>query len=732
MAIEDSTTPTADAVQPAEGATAPLDTGPNTQVDESERLEEKTVEDLANEWKQAREFDSPAYNQVARDRKYVAGTDGADWAVNANLLGSYIDILVSFIYARNPKVSVRPAEQTGQAAQSDRQNFAKTLQIVITRLWLSGKLKKAMKRVVRSAFSVSTGWFKASMLMQTELDPIVQHELEDVQDALARIGSLEARMSDVDGGDPIDKEVAASELKLQLEALESKVEMIVGYLFAIDFCPCDQVQVSLDVRDIDDYLAAGWVGDEIFVKKTELAGRFPRLKADDLKRATVYYQRSPTEYSRYETVEGAAGGDIGIVGAPDPHGEASAYTTNMGAAGMRGSTINDSSGKPVEYAKIVETWDKRDQHIKTRIEGVKKWAKLPYQPQFVTARFYPYFYVDFFPVDGERWPQSLTFRLAKLQDEYAGTRSSFRLTRQRAIPGTIVNGTQVEAADLDKIRKGTQDEYIVITPRDQEADMNKLFAAKPMPTIDPRLFDTAPIVGDMEKISGVQEALQTSQTMVKTATQADIEQQGFSARSTSERDCVEDTLTEFAVYTAQLALQALTHNDVVKMAGPLAFWPEGLPTETITTLLDIEIEAGSTGRPNATQERDAWTTLLPLLTPLIEKIYAMQAAPIAQAYIEILRETFSRFDDRIDVERFLPGIKVGAQNALPPDPMLGGRGPNGLMLPPPDGGGMPGPGAGPAQPGQGGVQAPDDVASTDPQASPILPPRGQQPALAAA
>lgn len=652
---------------------APLELGPTEpskpSADDVDPTERQLVDQLMGEYKTARAFDRPHLNQIARDRRYASGIQGREAAVNANLLGSYIDILVAFLYARNPKVSIRPAEQTGKAAQRERQLFAKTLQIVVQRMWNDGKLKKCMKRVVRAGLSVSTGWWKAAMRVETETDPIIESELNDIRDNLERIAGLEEEILDPDSAPPLTKEAKVAELELQIEGLEAKVEIVVRKTMAIDYIRSDQMVVWLDVDNVDDYLESACLADEIFVPYDEVLGRFPRITTADLKSATAYYQKAPTQYSGDEAYSpGAVGERIGDI---DPHGDASAYTTNENYVGSyAGSAATETSGKKVKFVKVIEAWDRRDQHIKTMIEGLHKWAREPFTPRYATSRFYPYFKVDFFPVDGERWAQSLTLRLYKLQDEYAGTRSSFRTTRQRSIPGTLFNSGMIEADDMQKIKNAAHDEFIPVKPRDVGVDMRTLFVEKPQPDIDPMLFETAPIIGDMEKLSGVQEALQTSQTVQKTATQADIEQSGFAARTTAERDCVEESLSEFARYTAELALGALTYQDVRKIAGPLAVWPENMPVDYITTMLEVDIEAGSTGRPNTTQEREAWATVFPEIKELVGLIIQTQGTPLATAYTELLRETLARFDDRIDIERFLPGIVTDDPMSLAaPDPL---------------------------------------------------------------
>lgn len=69
--------------------------------------EVKFVQKLAKRVKEAREFDENAHRQYAVDRAYARGDSGFD--VDGNMVGTFIDILKSFIYAKNPEVDILPA-----------------------------------------------------------------------------------------------------------------------------------------------------------------------------------------------------------------------------------------------------------------------------------------------------------------------------------------------------------------------------------------------------------------------------------------------------------------------------------------------------------------------------------------------------------------------------------------------------------------------------------------------
>lgn len=680
---------------PASAVTAGVDAANMEGLDDAQRArldretpEAKATKKLWDEYNVACVFDRNARRQYERDRAYASGRADVNYAVDANLLGSYIDILTSYIYARDPKVSVRPAEQVEikydppldpmnpmaaveryQAAEArrkrsaERHAFAKTLQIVITRLWLAGKLKKAMKKVVRSGYSVAVGWFKSALLMETRTDPLVQTEINDLRDNMRRMLAIQNKLGaagvDLDGDEKTTLEV---ELQQTLKGLEANVEIVLKKALAIDFISAEYMQISLDVRDLDDHCEASWNANAMFLTVDDAKARFPDVIELEWRMAVRYYQREPVDYANAPAIPGGTSEPMVDT---DAKGEAYQY---IKADQAKGSTITDGAGKPVEYIKVVELWDKRENLIKTMIDGLVRYAKEPFPPRFGTSRFYPYFQVQFFPVDGDRHAQSLTWRLAKLQDEYANSRSSFRLTRQRSIPGIIFNAAQVPTDEARKLESATHGELIAVSLVEPEQPIGNAFAAKPISKLDPMLFDNAMIVGDMEKLSGVQEALQTSQTVQKTATQAEIEQGGFAARTTAARDCVEEVLRDFALYTAELALQGITNNEAKGMAGALAFWPEGLPLEAIGQQLNVDIEAGSTGRPNTIAEREAWITVMPVIERVIGMVIQARAAnnePVAQVYIELLRETCARFDDRIDVDRFIPSMPPIAAAALP-------------------------------------------------------------------
>jgi len=379
--------------------------------------------------------------------------------------------------------------------------------------------------------------------------------------------------------------------------------------------------------------------------------------------------------------------------APRTAAEAGALLGDTGSEGMyvKGTDAGTSTdSKSMQFLKAVELWDHREHLVKTFIEGVHKWAREPYPPPQATSRFYPYFQVMFFPVDGARHPQSLTGRLRKMQDEYSQARSAGRVTRERSIPGVVFLSGQLDPKEVEKLEKSVHMEYIGLQPTDPAAKIGDIIIAKPVPRIDPLMFDTQPVQRDMEVMSGVQEAKQSSVTTPKTATEAEIQESGFSARTGADRDAEEDMLADLAQYTAEIAIQTIRPEMAQRIAGPLAMWPFGMDAQDILFMMDVEIRAGTTGKPRAHADKETWATLLPLIQGMQQQIGLLDVSnpPLAKATRALMRETLRRLDDTMSLDELLP-----------PPPM-----PGQLLAGLPPGGAPPGapagpPGAGAAAPG---------------------------------
>jgi hypothetical protein len=173
-------------------------------------------------------------------------------------------------------------------------------------------------------------------------------------------------------------------------------------------------------------------------------------------------------------------------------------------------------------------------------------------------------------------------------------------------------------------------------------------------------------------------------------------------------DDMDGLLTEFARAAGQILMANMSEETVKKVCGPGAVWPS-LSRADLASEVTLEIEAGSSGRPNQAQDIQNMQTMLPLL---------MQIPGIDPVFLA--KEALRRMDDRLNIEEAMkqgvPSIQAmnqlaGRPPAAPAAPAGEGEDPNAQgdegadNAPSPEAGGQdlrqdqfPAPGAHPALP----------------------------------
>lgn len=677
------------------------------------RAERQQVTDWLNELKDAREFDTEVRKGYARDRRYARGDSGFEVAVP--LIASAIDTIVDHTYARNPDVSAIPArmveapkdpmpapptppaglqgllaDPTAALAQGggdlegaamaagyqlaqeqakfqqaqaeyeaklaewqaaaaarrqlrlERMLFAQTLEIVVGKLWKKGKLKRRARRAVRSALTTGIGWIKLSWQERTQRDPVIQQQINDLQNAVAHIARQMEELEDTAAADELDARRLS--IQQQMAGLREKAEIVVARGMAIDFVFSENIQVAPGT-DILEYLDAPWIDERIYKTIADAATRWPDIPLEQLRKATRYSRRRPKSQH----------------GAPETEvsdGDADQYVIGETAEGK----------SDADYICVEEKWSLDDGLVYRTAQGLDFWLDEPAPPNVMSARFYAYFALAFFEVDGERSPQSLPYRTWKLENEYNRTRTAGAEMRRRSYPAVLFDEGEIDPDNMRKIEAAQRQEYVGVKTTGGRP-VGECFAPKPVSSIDPAMIDTTQVMRDFDRTSGTQEALQGTIETAKTATEADIQDSGFQVRTESKRDAQEDWLGEIARYTATIAVQKLDHADILPLAGPDAVWPTLDTPEELESLIDVDIRAGTSGKPNTRAEREAWQVLLPVLTNAVQQVAQLRGSPpqeVADKIEALVEETMIRSGDpAADVSRYLPQGEGMVQPPMP-------------------------------------------------------------------
>lgn len=594
----------------------------------------------------ARDFDKAARKGYARDRLYCLNKVDENFSVKVPVCGTYVNILTGFLFARNPEPSVLPAESIGKARIKDAKAIGKSLEIVIARLWRKGRLKPAADPMVRSGHSIGIGWIKAAWHRETARDALMVQQIEDLR---AKLQALQLTETQIAAGDSPNPDVLRAQYEQQMQGLEAQVERVIYNGLCIDFVRGEDMQVA-PVGCLRDYVMAPWIAHRSFMNVEDAKAAFPEV-ADKLGNAKQFYQRK----------------------APDT-GEASSDVERMHVSDKDADSFWTSTGgeQGAAHIAIWEIWDRTTGNVITVSPGLKAYLRAPYVPDQKSSRFYPFFAWAPLWVDGQRHPQSLPDWTISLIDEYNRTRTNYREHRRRAIPKLGFDSGAVDKDEAKKMEAGVVGEMIGLNLSGQ-ATGNVLFPIQ-YNQIDPALYDTAVIRAELELVWGIQEALSSTITTAKTATEADIQQQGTESRMSYSRDSLDEMLGELAIYTAELATgpAGLSDEEARKIAGSEAMWPSTHDPSDLETLVAVDIRAGSSGRPATAMRRQQWATILPQLQQAVVTIGQMRGASpadIADSLEQLMVETIERTGDTsIDAYSFIPQ----APQPVPGMPMVPG------------------------------------------------------------
>jgi hypothetical protein len=581
--------------------------------------EKALVKKYAERIKAARTNNETRFKRFEEHRKYYRGVmhkDGSTGLVRTNIIFSTIATIYPQVYARNPDISLTPAESATDDTYEEVKQFGKTAESVLNRLLIRGaSLKKRAKSWVRAAMLCQVGWVKLTYQKDIRQDPVIKNRMDDIQDNIERLKALMEKEPDAG-----DSDLRIAEMQEQINALKPGLEVVVSSGLVIDKLQTEDLLIlDPSVRDFDDYVNASALCQQIWMTESQFETQFKRKPTQ---KATKWYGKAIPKAGEGQQTRGT-----------------------------------DEEG----FVLVCEIWAKEGNAVYTWCDGEEGWTRDAFNPTRVGKRWYPFFGLCFNQVDGEFYGLSDVELLIELQEEYSRTRTNLSEHRKYTIPIRVVRaGGSLSPEDVDNLKKAKHGDTVVVggdSAVPLANDVTMMTGAQ----IDPSLYDVTPIRADIELVSGASDAARGNVLKAKTATEAEIMQQGLVGRTGERQDHIEDVIQEMAEYALQLSIRELTVPEVIKLAGPEAVWPAE-PTDEALDTLRLEIRAGSTGKPDKAREREQWLQLMPVLQQAMEKVMALRQAgmnDMADAIVELTRESLRRFDERIDIDTLLPRKKEG-------------------------------------------------------------------------
>ena len=512
--------------------------------------------------------------------------------------------------------------------------------------------KSMMKMVIRRAATSGVGWIKLGFQRVMGKNPDFDSRIADIQQ---RLSTLERISADIADGEADVDSAEAEQLQLLLADMQSDTDMVVreGLIFSYP----KSTAIIPDPRCVQlrDFLGCDWVAEEFMLTPNEIQETY----GIDVGKDFVAYNRidSGTDYERARAIWSSG---------------------NF----QDDAQISDGDS---ESALVWEVYNRKDGLVYTICDGYKDFLRRPAQPEFYTDRFWPWFLVAFNECDGKVYPPSDVALMRPMQLELNRSRQGMREHRFANRPKMVYAEGLLSEDDLDALRNHPINALISVSGLQPGTDVKTVLQPLAGAPLDPNLYEVNPVFQDMMRAVGDQEA-NLGGTSGQTATETNIAQSSRASALGSAVDDIDETLTGLARAAGQILLLNVSEETVKSIVGPGAMWPTLTKAEVSKELM-LEIEAGSSGRPNQAQELQNYERLAPIL---------MQIPGINP--VVLAKEAIKRLDDRIDVEAAvsegMPSIQSmnGGGGGMPqmgaPGPMggpqaQGPQGANNAPKPPP-------------------------------------------------
>lgn len=676
---------------------------------------------LVTQWtdkvKAAKAHWEPAFKRMHEDQDFAIGLqwskDREDKRYQANITLRMVAQKTAFLYAKNPRAVAKRREkishtvwdgtqaqlaqmqqglmqtmQTGMAADPAMQGammqaaevfqdadrvhkeaqqldlIAKTLELLYD-YNVSEQLhpfKQMMKMVVRRTITTGVGYVKIGFQRVMDKRPEVEAKIADISQRLA---TLERLSTDLADGEIDEMSAEAEQLRLTVKSLAEQVEFVVREGLTFDYPASTAIIPAINTVHLREFLGSDWVAQEY------------ALTPDEVKE--IYGVDVGSSFTAYSKLSGSTRSNNG-------------GTASAAADRLRNSSSESKDGR----CTVWEIYSRKDGLVYEVCDGYPQFLREPRAPETDIDRFYPWFALAFNECEHEDeiFPPSDVRLMKDMQLEYNRARQGLREHRIAARPKTIVSSGMLDDEDITKLENHPANAVIEINGLQPGQDVKTVLQAFTGPGLDPNLYEINPIYEDVMRTTGVQEA-NLGGTSSGTATESQIAEASRQTSMGSNIDDLDDLLSQLAHAGGQILLKEVSAETAKKIVGVGAVWPE-LSRQEIAEDLWLEVEAGSTGRPNQAQEIANVERLMPILL----QIPGLDPEQLAT---EVLR----RLDDKMDIKRMFKPMtpSVTMMNAMT-QPTLPGAGQQAGQEGGPAGAASSG---APGQPGQAGSAAPDQV-----------------------
>jgi hypothetical protein len=607
-----------------------------------------------------------AFDRMRKDMDLAFyGFDPAQWSDDkyvVNLAQRHVQQRTAALYAKNPRAVARPrqrmmavawdgdtqtieqAKAVEQMAREQMQPIPEAVAMVLAeydaiqeqqkQLAKIGKtmeilfhyfmnesqpsFKSQMKALVRRMLTTGVGYVKLGFQRETQRRPEVSARMNDIQVRLDHIASL---IEQAEEGKLNDYDAEMEELKLSLQELTEQPDVILREGLLFDFPDSTAIIVDPRCKQLRGFIGARWIAHEMFFTCDEIQ--------------EIYGIEIKGNYTPYEV-------------------QARSHDSSR-------SSMASGSSEQKELAHegmvcVYEVYDKPSGLVYVVAEGYDDFLKEPSAPELNLETFWPVFSLVCNEVEHEKeiYPPSDVHLMRSMLTEYNRAREGLREHRKANRPTYLTPAGMLEEEDKEKL--AARPAHGVISIQGMQPGQKSEELVTPLKTIgiDPNLYEVRTVFDDVQLAVGAQEA-NFGGTAGATATETSVAESSRMSALGAQVDELDSFMSDLARCSGAILLQQMSQEQVKAIAGPGAVWPE-LTAQEIAQEVALEIEAGSTGKPNQAAELRNLERVLP---------YIIQIPGIDPKWLA--KEVLKRMDDKLDLDAALAdGIgSIVSMNGMP-------------------------------------------------------------------
>lgn len=460
------------------------------------------------------------------------------------------------------------------------------------------------------------------------------------------------------------QDIASLSQELQNASTPQQVEIVEGKLMALEqtvdvlrpagpwakFRRPHDIVIDPDAVE-DDHSDAKWLMIADMLPTQYLNAKFAHREGDKL--TSVY---KPTHVLRRSDA-----GSNGHNEAEHEIANASLFSDTKTGAADYGYTDEDTYNK-AQRTKVWWVWDRITQRCLLYADKDWQWPIWVWDDPYHLQGFFPLYKLQFYTDPEEPMSKGEVTYYLDQQDAINTINSEFKQARQWARRNLFYDRNKVSKDEVERFIKGDEDVAVGV---DVPEGMNlKDFVQSVVPPSMQfiQLFDKAPILEAIDRVSSVQPVMRGTEFKTNTTNQAINQYNSVQQTRTDEKiDAVEDFIGQIAWAVTQMCLQFMTQAEVATLIGDAqAMTWRNMDFTEIARSVQMTVVGGSTQKPTAESKKQQALQMGQVLGQFVNAA----PAPVLMVMLNSMRQAFN--DTIPDAQWTQIMDAVAQQGAAPP------------------------------------------------------------------